>query len=80
MCLTIPGQVVAVKNEHATVNYGRYGMKMANSVLVHPEVGDYVLVQGGFIIKVLPTHEAEEALRVWEQVRSHMDDADAGAF
>ena len=75
MCLTIPGLVVTVNGEHATVDYGSFGMRRNASVLmVRAEVGDYVLVQGGFIIKILQPKEAKEALKVWELVRHQMDD------
>jgi hydrogenase expression/formation protein HypC len=60
MCLTFPGKVVAVKGEYAIVDYGEDGVRdNVNVSLVDALVGSYVLVQGGFAIKVLSKEEAE---------------------
>jgi hydrogenase assembly chaperone HypC/HupF len=54
MCLSIPDKVVDVKEGFARVDYGEYGMREnINISLTDAKVGSYVLVQGGFAIKVL---------------------------
>ena len=70
MCLSFPGKVVAKSGESATVDYGPDGVRNnVNISLVSVKVGDYVLVQGGFAIKVLMEREAEEALEAWKIIR-----------
>ena len=70
MCLTIPGKVLGVRGEHAVIDYEKYGTRENASTLMVPvQVGDYVLVQGGFVIKVLAAREAREALKAWEAVQ-----------
>lgn len=70
MCLTFPGKVVAISGESATVDYGPDGVRNnVNVSLVSVRIGDYVLVQGGFAIKVLMETEAEEALEAWKIIR-----------
>ncbi len=81
MCLTIPGKVIALHREQASIDYGRYGVREnANASMVPVQIGDYVLVQGGFVIKVLPANEAVESLKAWEVVREALDDPEGGLF
>lgn len=70
MCLTFPGKVVAIDGEFATVDYGAQGVRGGvNISLVEARLGSYVLVQGGFAIRVLSSREAEEALEAWSLLR-----------
>ncbi|HXZ89424.1 MAG TPA: HypC/HybG/HupF family hydrogenase formation chaperone [Candidatus Dormibacteraeota bacterium] len=70
MCLTIPGKVVTVTGDFASVDYGEDGVrKNINISLVKPRLGDYVLVQSGFAVKLLSESEAVEALDIWKAIR-----------
>lgn len=70
MCLTIPGKVVAISGEFASVDYGQDGIRNnINVSLVRPSLGSYVLVQSGFAVKLLSNEEAMEALRLWKMIR-----------
>jgi hydrogenase expression/formation protein HypC len=70
MCLSFPGKVVAIRGESASVDYGPDGIRdNVNLSLVKAQVGNYVLVQGGFAIRVLSDTEAEEALEAWRVIR-----------
>jgi hydrogenase assembly chaperone HypC/HupF len=65
VCLAIPGQVTKVKGKKAIVEYPG----QTRSVLVGDEkanVGDYVLVQMGIVVKKLSKTEAQEALKAWK--------------
>ena len=78
MCLTIPGKVTAIKGEFATVDYGAQGFRDANITMVKVKVGDHVLVQGGFVIKVLSEREARDASKAWEIIQAELDEVDSG--
>ncbi|MGA2626070.1 MAG: HypC/HybG/HupF family hydrogenase formation chaperone [Candidatus Bathyarchaeia archaeon] len=70
MCLTFPGKVVAINGEFASVDYGQDGIrKNINVSLVRPSLGNYVLVQSGFAVKLLSNDEAMEALNLWKMIR-----------
>ena len=70
MCLSFPGKVVAIRGESASVDYGPDGIRdNVNLSLVKAQIGNYVLVQGGFAIRVLSDREAEEALEAWRLIR-----------
>lgn len=67
MCLAIPGKVISIKGDRATVDYGGT-VTDANITLVMPEVGDYVIVHAGFAIEKLDVEEAERSLKEWRKV------------
>ncbi len=63
MCLSIPGKIIAVNGKFASVDYGTQGVREnVNITLVEGKVGNYVLVQGGFAIKILTESEAQEVI------------------
>jgi hydrogenase assembly chaperone HypC/HupF len=63
MCLSIPGKIIAISGKFASVDYGTQGVRQnVNITLVEGKVGNYVLVQGGFAIKLLTESEAQEVI------------------
>ena len=63
MCLSIPGKIIAINGKFASVDYGTQGVREnVNITLVKGKVGNYVLVQGGFAIKILTQSEAQEVI------------------
>jgi len=67
MCLAIPGRIVKIEGEHAIVDYGGVSRK-ANISLVDVNVGDYVIVHAGFAIQKLNEKEAEETIKLWDEL------------
>ena len=64
MCYAIPGKVVEINGQVATVDY--YGeCRKAYTDLTETAIGDYVYAQGGFIIRTVPVPEAREILSDW---------------
>ncbi len=63
MCLAIPGKVIKLENKDAVVDYGIEKRK-ADSSLMKVNVGDYVIVNAGFIIEKIPENEAKQALEL----------------
>jgi len=75
MCLAIPAKVIEILDkEHANVDYGDGVKRKVNVSLVDVKLGDYVLVHAGFAIQVLSEKEAEETLRLFEQMARGMED------
>lgn len=76
MCLAFPGKIVRIKSEFASVDYGPDGVRdNINVSLVDARLGSYVLVQGGFAIRVLSAKEAQEALDAWRMIREELQEA-----
>ena len=68
MCLAVPGKIIEIEGDKATVEYGEGVTNKANISLVDVEIGSYVLVHAGFAIKTLDEKEALETIKVWKQV------------
>jgi hydrogenase expression/formation protein HypC len=70
MCLAVPVQVVSTKGNEAEVEIG--GVKRRVSIILTPEarVGDYVLLHTGYAINVIDEAEAQETLKILEEMAS----------
>ena len=67
MCYAIPAKIIEVGQNHVTVDY--YGEhRKALKDLSDLNVGDYILVQGGVVIKKVPPQEAAETLQAWKEL------------
>ena len=68
MCLAIPAKVVSVKEDNAKVDFGQGVLREINVTLVNAKIGDYVLVHAGYAIQVLDEKEAQETIRLWNEI------------
>ena len=70
MCLAVPVQVISIEDNEAEVEIG--GVKRRVSIVLTPEakVGDYVLLHTGYAINVIDEAEAQETLKIFEQIAS----------
>lgn len=68
MCLAIPAKVVSITGNKAKVDFGEGVLREVDITLVNVEVGEYVLVHAGYAIQVLSSEEAEETLRLWNEI------------
>ena len=70
MCLAVPVQVVSIDGNEAEVEIG--GVKRQVSIMLTPEakVGDYVLLHTGYAINVIDEAEAQETLKILEEMAS----------
>ena len=50
MCLAIPGKIIKIKGQLATVDF-RGVKKEVNVGLIEAKIGDYVMVHAGFAIE-----------------------------
>ena len=68
MCLAIPVKVISIAGDEAEIAIG--GVKRTVSVVLTPEakVGDYVLLHTGYAIGVVDEAEAEETLKLLEEI------------
>jgi hydrogenase expression/formation protein HypC len=68
MCLAVPALVTKIDGTMAEVELG--GVLTRASLLFTPNaaVGDYVVMHAGYAIAVIDSSEAEETLRLLEQL------------
>ena len=64
MCLAIPGKVIKIDGHKVLIQYPTEERQalVGNEAL---QVGDFVMVQMGIVIKVLTEQEAVEAQQAW---------------
>lgn len=69
MCLAIPGEVVEINDNVATVRIGE-ALRKASLMLLPEgaELGDYVIVHAGFALNKLDPDEARESLRLLNEL------------
>jgi hydrogenase expression/formation protein HypC len=70
MCLAVPVRVVSIEGNEAEVEIS--GVKRRVSIVLTPEarVGDYVLLHTGYAINVINEAEAQETLKILEEMAS----------
>ncbi len=70
MCLAIPVKVVSIEGDEAETEIA--GVRRRVSIALTPEakVGDYVLLHTGYAIGVVDEAEAEETLKLLEEISS----------
>ena len=68
MCLAIPALIKSIDGKEAEIDIG--GVNRRISIWLTPEakVGDYALVHTGYAINILDKEEAEETLKLFEEI------------
>ena len=70
MCLAIPGKVIAINGENGDIDFGGV-IKHTNLSMVDAKVGDWVVIHAGFAIEVMDEEDAQETIRLWNEVLDH---------
>lgn len=68
MCVVYPGRVIEVAADGALVETDRRRRRASTLLMPETEVGDWVVVSAGAVIRILEPAEAEE-------IRSMLDEA-----
>jgi hydrogenase expression/formation protein HypC len=76
MCLAIPVLIQEIEGSEAVVEIG--GIKRKISLVLTPEtkVGQYVLIHAGYAIGVLDEEEAQETLKLLEEMAAYADETE----
>jgi hydrogenase expression/formation protein HypC len=67
MCLAVPGKILSIEGKDADVDFGGVTRRV-NVSLVKADVGEYVIIHAGFAIQVVDREEAEETIKIWEEM------------
>ena len=72
MCLAVPGKIVKIEGNQAIVDYD---LEKRKGVILEDEynVGDYVIIQGGFVCQKIPEKEAKSALDLYKKAIENSD-------
>ncbi len=68
MCLAIPVRVQEVEGSEAVVEIGGVRRRISLALTPEAKTGQYVLVHAGFAISVLDEKEAQETLKLFEEM------------
>lgn len=77
MCLAIPGKIVEftdLENQIAKVEVGGVRRGVNIGMLDDLKIGDYVLVHVGFAMSKIDEKEAEETLRLLQELGSYQEE------
>ncbi|MCL0038882.1 HypC/HybG/HupF family hydrogenase formation chaperone [Dehalococcoidia bacterium] len=70
MCLAIPALIRTIEGQEAEADMGGISRRISLWLTPEVEVGDYVLIHTGYAISVLDQEEAEETLRLFEEIQA----------
>jgi hydrogenase expression/formation protein HypC len=68
MCLAIPALIKSIEGKEAEVEIGGIGRRASLWLTPEAKVGDYVLLHTGYAINIIDQEEAEETLRLLEEM------------
>ncbi|TVQ69246.1 MAG: HypC/HybG/HupF family hydrogenase formation chaperone [Balneolaceae bacterium] len=74
MCLSIPGKVISIENDIATVSVGGSKVQAGLQLLDDVKIGDYVLVHSGFALQLISEDEAARTLELIRELEGLADD------
>lgn len=80
MCLGIPGKIIEIYEHDGTlmskVDFGGVQQEVCLATTPEAQVGQYVIVHAGFALNMLSAEEAEETLRLLNELDAfNPDDA-----
>jgi hydrogenase expression/formation protein HypC len=68
MCLAIPARIKTIDGFEADVEIGGVGRSISVCLTPDAKVGDYVYVHTGYSISVVDEAEAQESLRLFQEL------------
>ncbi len=68
MCLAVPVLIKSIDGREAEAEIGGVSRRVSLWLTPEARVGDYVLLHTGYAISVLDQEEAEETLRLLEEI------------
>jgi len=67
MCLAVPGKIIRIDGDTGEIDFGGV-IRKANIAMVEAKVGDWAVVHAGFAIEIMDEEEAQETLKLWNEV------------
>jgi len=74
LCIAAPAQILEIKENVATVDFGGVRQQAKLDLVEDVDVGRYVLVHSGYAIEVLSDQEAQESLEAWDELLKIMEE------
>ena len=82
MCLAVPGKIISIDSSNselrmAKINFGGIIKEACIQWLDDVTIGDYVIVHAGFALNKIATEEAEETIRILNEMGDLLDKEDS---
>jgi hydrogenase expression/formation protein HypC len=74
MCLSIPAKIISIDGTIAEVSAGGSIFKAGIHMIDNARIGDYILLHAGFAIQKISEKEAEETLRLFEEMNNSLNE------
>jgi hydrogenase expression/formation protein HypC len=74
MCLSIPAKIVSIDGNMAEVSAGGTIFKAGLHMIENAKIGDYILLHAGFAIQKVNEKEAEETIRLFEEMNNSLNE------
>jgi len=68
MCLAIPALIKSIEDKEAEAEIGGITLRISLWLTPEAKVGDYILIHAGYAINILDQEEAEETLKLFEEI------------
>jgi len=75
MCIAIPALIKSIEDKEAEAELGGVTRRVSLWLTPEAKVGDYVLIHTGYAINVLDQEEAEETLKLLEEIAGLAEEA-----
>jgi len=73
VCLAIPALITSIEGKEAEVEIGGISRRISLWLTPEARVGDYVLLHTGYAIIILDQEQAEETLRLLEEIAEFVE-------
>jgi hydrogenase expression/formation protein HypC len=74
MCLSIPAKIISIDGNMAEVSAGGAIFRAGLQMIEDARVGDYILLHAGFAIQKINEKEAEETIRLFEEMNNSLNE------
>lgn len=68
MCIGIPAQVISINGNMGEISVGGVMRQVGLELVEGVQIGDYVIIHAGFAIQKINQAEAEETLRLLQEL------------
>jgi len=68
MCLSIPAKIVSIKGDTAEVSIGGTISTAGLQLMEEVNIGDYVLLHTGFVIQKISEEDAQETMKLLQEM------------
>ena len=74
MCVAVPGKVISINKNTAVLDFLGAQKEVSIQLLDDVNLGDYLLVHAGCAIQKVDLQEAEEVVKLFEELRDAIAD------